>query len=425
MTTATKPAAAPTPPALTGAVEQPSFGEAISNYVTKVRGGDMGSLPAIFALAVLVIAFIILRPSTFPSALNFANLFQQGAVISTIAMGLVFVLLIGEIDLSAGFTSGFAGAVLAKTLTEYGWPWYLSLGLALVAGLVVGLVNGLLVAKVGIPSFIATLAMFLALQGLVLLIISTGGNVPVHDSVIVAIQNKNLPIALGWALGAIAVIAYAASALNTWASRRRNNLIAAPLGLVLLKIAVLTVVVLGAVALLSQERSHNPQIVSLKGVPIVIPIIVILALLLGAVLSKTAFGRHIYGVGGNAEATRRAGIPVARIRIYAFMICSVMAAIAGIFAASRATSVDPNAGGSNTLLYAVGAAVIGGTSLFGGRGRIIDALIGGAVIAVIDNGMGLLGYSAGIKYVVTGGVLAAAAAVDALSRRRARSTGRV
>ena len=425
MTTATKPAAAPTPPALTGAVEQPSFGEAISNYVTKVRGGDMGSLPAIFALAVLVIAFIILRPSTFPSALNFANLFQQGAVISTIAMGLVFVLLIGEIDLSAGFTSGFAGAVLAKTLTEWGWPWYMSLGLALVAGLVVGLVNGLLVAKVGIPSFIATLAMFLALQGLVLLIISTGGNVPVHDSVIVAIQNKNLPIALGWALGVIAVVAYAAASISTWASCRRSNLLAAPIGLVLLKIVVLTAVVLGAVALLSQERSHNPQIVSLKGVPIVIPIIVVLALLLGAVLSKTAFGRHIYGVGGNAEATRRAGIPVARIRIYCFMICSVMAAIAGIFAASRATSVDPNAGGSNTLLYAVGAAVIGGTSLFGGRGRIIDALIGGAVIAVIDNGMGLLGYSAGIKYVVTGAVLAAAAAVDALSRRRARSTGRV
>ncbi|HWJ85619.1 MAG TPA: ABC transporter permease, partial [Cellulomonas sp.] len=142
------------------------------------------------------------------------------------------------------------------------------------------------------------------------------------------------------------------------------------------------------------------------------------------VLTRTAFGRHIYAVGGNAEATRRAGINVPMVRTACFMICSTMAAVAGIFAASRATSVDPNAGGSNVLLYAVGAAVIGGTSLFGGKGRIIDALIGGAVIAVIDNGMALLGYGAGIKYVVTGGVLVAAASIDAISRRRARATGR-
>jgi len=422
MSTSTVSSSAPPSP-LTANVEQPTFGEAVSNYVTKVRGGDMGSLPALAALVVLIIAFIALRPSTFPSALNFANLFQQGAVISTISMGLVFVLLIGEIDLSAGFTSGLGGSIMAILLLNHGWPWYFAVVAAIVSGIVVGLWNGFLVAKVGIPSFIATLASFLALQGAVLLIISTGGNVPVHDNVILAIENKNLPVVWGWALGVIAVLAYAAGSLNTRVQRRRNGLLAAPIGLVVVKIVALAVVVLGAVALLSQERSHTA--LSIKGVPIVVPIIVVLALALGFVLTRTAFGRHIYAVGGNAEATRRAGIPVARVRMACFVLCSAMAAIAGIFAASRANSVDPNAGGSNTLLYAVGAAVIGGTSLFGGKGRIIDALIGGAVIAVIDNGMGLLGYSAGIKYIVTGAVLAAAAAVDALSRRRARATGRV
>jgi D-xylose transport system permease protein len=272
---------------------------------------------------------------------------------------------------------------------------------------------------------VATLAAFLAFQGIVLLIIGAGGNVSITDPVILAIQNENVPPAIGWVLAVVAVAAYAFQSLGTWRHRRDRGLLTAPLGLVVLKIVVLAAVVLALVYALNQERSLNPARTSIQGVPIVVPIIALLALLLGFVLTRTPFGRHIYAVGGNAEATRRAGIPVAGVRLACFMICSTMAAVAGVFAASRATSVDPNAGGSNVLLYAVGAAVIGGTSLFGGKGRILDALIGGAVIAVIDNGMGLLGYSAGVKYVVTGGVLAVAAAVDALSRRRARATGRV
>jgi len=191
----------------------------------------------------------------------------------------------------------------------------------------------------------------------------------------------------------------------------------------LLKPIAVTVVTLALVFVLNLERSFNVRIASLRGVPIVVPIICLIALVLGFVLRRTAFGRHIYAVGGNAEAARRAGINVAQIRIACFVICSGLAAIAGIFAASRATSVDPNAGGQNILLYAVGAAVIGGTSLFGGKGRIVDALIGGAVVAVIDNGMGLLGYSAGVKYLVTGAVLIVAAGVDALSRRRSVASG--
>jgi D-xylose transport system permease protein len=384
----------------------------------------MGSLPAILALVVLCAVFVALRPETFPSAGNFANLFQQGALIVTIAMGLVFVLLIGEIDLSAGVTSGVAGAVLAYTLTLHHWAWYLSTLAAVVSGVVVGLVLGWLVARIGIPSFIATLAAFLAFQGVVLLMLGEGGTVPVRAPAIVSIQNDNLPVVWGWILGVVAVLAYGAGSVNTWMTRRRKGLLAAPIGLVVVKVAAVTLVVLGAVAVLNQERSKSAA-VSIKGVPIVVPIIVVLALGLGFLLTRTAFGRHIYAVGGNAEATRRAGIAVSRVRIVCFLICSTMAAVGGIFAASRATSVDPNAGGSNTLLYAVAAAVIGGTSLFGGKGRIVDALIGGAVIAVIDNGMGLLGYSASVKYIVTGAVLAGAAAVDALSRRRARATGRV
>ncbi|MFI2752984.1 sugar ABC transporter permease [Cellulomonas sp. P22] len=421
--TVTPPTPPPAPSVQAGAVEQPTLAEALQAYLRRVRGGDMGSLPAILALAVLAGVFVLLKPQTFPSVLNIANLFQQGAVVATIAMGLVFVLLLGEIDLSAGFASGVCGAVLAVTLRDFGWPWYAALATAILTGVAIGLMLGLLVARVGIPSFVATLAAFLAFQGIVLLIIGAGGNVPVTDPVILAIQNKNVPPVLGWVLAVVAVGSYAVTSLRTWSVRRARGLLTSPLGLVVAKIVVLAAVVLGLVGALNQERSLNPARTSLKGVPIVVPIIVVLALVLGFVLTRTAFGRHVYAVGGNAEATRRAGIAVKKVRIACFMTCSTMAAVAGVFAASRATSVDPNAGGSNVLLYAVGAAVIGGTSLFGGKGRIVDALIGGAVIAVIDNGMGLLGYSAGIKYVVTGAVLAAAAGVDALSRRRARATG--
>jgi D-xylose transport system permease protein len=186
-------------------------------------------------------------------------------------------------------------------------------------------------------------------------------------------------------------------------------------------LAVLTGI---AVYVLNLERSRNALVISLKGIPWVVPIILLLLVVLSFVLGRTAYGRHVYATGGNAEAARRAGIKVASIRTSVFMVCSTMAAIGGIIAASRANSVDPNAGGSNTLLYAVGAAVIGGTSLFGGKGKVRDAIIGGAVIAVIDNGMGLLGYSAGIKFIVTGLVLLIAASVDALSRKRAHATGR-
>ncbi|MDN5768059.1 MAG: ABC transporter permease [Humibacillus sp.] len=421
MSTSTLPPSA-TPSPLAGAVQQPTFTENVQGYVSKLRGGDMGTLPAILAFLILTAVFVVLKPGTFTSFLNIANLFQQGAVVATIGMGLVFVLLLGEIDLSAGFASGVCGAVLAVALTNKQWPLIVALPLSLLTGVVIGLGLGLLVAKVGIPSFIATLAAFLAFQGVVLLIIGNGGNISITNPAVLAIENKNIAPWLGWLIVIAALVIYVGMGLRQWSTRRNNGLLVAPLASLIVKLGLVVVIVLALTFILNQERSLNPLRTSISGIPIVIPVIAVLALGLTFLLNGTAFGRHVYGVGGNAEATRRAGINVARVRITCFVICSTLAACAGIFGASRATSVDPNAGGSNVLLYAVGAAVIGGTSLFGGKGRVVDALIGAAVIAVIDNGMGLLGYSAGVKYVVTGGVLVLAAGVDALSRGRMRGS---
>jgi len=401
----------------------PSVGTYVRDYLDRVRGGDIGSLPAVFGLVVLVVVFSILRPVFF-SAGNFANLLTQGAAVTVIAMGLVFVLLLGEIDLSAGFASGVCAAVLATLLTEWGYSWPVAVAAAVITGLLIGTVLGTLVARVGIPSFVVTLGAFLAFQGTVLLIIGEGGNVPIRDETILAIENKNLPPLWGWLLWAVAIGGYAAVVLLQAQRRRARGLAAAPVTVLAAKVGGLALVTGAAVYVLNQERSRNALVVSLKGVPWVVPLILVLLVVLSFVLLRTAYGRHVYAVGGNAEAARRAGINVSNIRTSVFMIGSTMAAIGGIIAASRANSVDPNAGGSNTLLYAVGAAVIGGTSLFGGKGKVHDAILGGAVIAVIDNGMGLLGYSAGIKFIVTGLVLLIAASVDALSRKRAHATGR-
>ena len=399
-----------------------SLAQHVSGYFRRLAGGELGALPAVAGLLVLCLIFTALRP-VFPSARNFANLFTQGAQISIIAMGLVFVLLLGEIDLSAGFASGVCAAVLAELLTNWHWPWYLAILTALVTGVVIGLVLGTLVAKVRIPSFVVTLAAFLAFQGVALLMLKNGANISVSDPVVNAIENKNLPVWLSWVLLIAVVVGYLAVQLLRVRSRAARGLGTDPLSLIAIKTGGIAVLGGLAVYFLNIERSFNPLRVSLRGVPIVVPLILLLLVVWSFILSRTGYGRHIYAVGGSSEAARRAGINVDRIRTSVFVICSGMASIGGIVAASRANSVDPNTGGSNILLYAVGAAVIGGTSLFGGKGRVLDAVLGGAVIAVIDNGMGLMGYSSGVKYVVTGIVLLLAAGIDALSRRRAAATG--
>ena len=403
-------------------VVKPTVGSHLHDYWGRVRGGDLGSLPAVLGLVLLSLIFGTAR-DTFFGALNFANLFSQGAQYIFIAMGLVFVLLLGEIDLSAGFASGVCGAVMAIQLTNEGWPWYGAIPAAMLTGIVIGFVLGFLVAKFGIPSFVVTLAAFLAFQGILLKLLGGGKNISITDTFVLKLANSNLSVAVSWILAIGAVLGYAGVQANRLRSRAARGLVTDPVGIVLLRIAGLAVVLLIATAILSQERSINPAINSVKGVPIVAPVIAVFLVIWTFVLGRTTYGRHLYAVGGNTEAARRAGIPVDRIRISVFVICSFMASIGGILAVSRANSVDPNTGGSNVLLYSVGAAVIGGTSLFGGKGKAVNAVIGGAVIAVIDNGMGLMGYTAGTKYIVTGLILLVAASVDALARRRAAATG--
>jgi len=403
-------------------VIKPTVSSHIQDYWARIRGGDLGSLPAILGLVVLCVIFGAAR-ETFTSSLNIANLFNQGAQIIFIAMGLVFVLLLGEIDLSAGYTSGVAGAVMAVLLTNQGRPWYVAILAGLVIGLVIGFLLGFLVSKVGIPSFVVTLAAFLGFQGVLLALLKGGANISITEKVVVALNNNNLSVVGSWIFAAIVVLGFAGVQFNKIRARKSRGLVSDPLGIVAMRIAGVLILTVVATALLTQERAINPAVNSLKGIPIVVPIIAFFYVLWTFVLSRTAYGRHVYAVGGNTEAARRAGIPVDRVRISVFVICSFMAAVGGIIQVSRAASVDPNTGGSNVLLYAVGAAVIGGTSLFGGKGKIMHAVIGGLVIAVINNGMVLLGLKDWVRYVVTGVILLIAASVDALSRRRAAATG--
>jgi D-xylose transport system permease protein len=400
-----------------------TVGGFFQGYVNRVRGGDLGALPAIAGIVVLAILFTSLRPGTFPTALNLTNLLVQAVPISLLAMGLVFVLLLGEIDLSAGVVSGVCAAVMAVLMARQGVPWYWAVLGALVAGVAIGLFTGVLVSVVRIPSFVVTLALFLGWQGVTLKIIGQGGTVPVRDAVIVGFTNNSLPALWGWILAVVVIVAFAALQLNRWRVQRSRNLAHAPLAVVVARIALIAVITLAVTALLNTNRALNPNI-TLLGVPYAIPVVIALLLVLTFVLTRTSFGRHVYAVGGNSEASRRAGINVTRIRILVFALSSTMAAVSGIAAASRLASVDPSSGGGNTLLYAVAAAVIGGTSLFGGRGRVRDALLGGLVIAIIDNGLGLLGVAAYLNFIITGAVLLLAASVDALARRRQAATGR-
>ncbi|MBI1352574.1 MAG: ABC transporter permease [Actinomycetales bacterium] len=424
----------PTDVDLSAAGDTGGISQAIRDYFTRVRGGEVGSLPAVLGLIVLFLLFSVLKPDTFFSTFNFANLLNQGTAIIVLAMGLVFVLLLGEIDLSAGFTAGTAAAVLAVALSSWGWAWPLALLAGLLTGTAIGFFIGILVARLGIPSFVVTLAMFLALQGVMLLIISEGGTIRLRSDFLLAIMNQNMPVWAGWLLWALVVGGYALVAWRGISGRRKAGLRATATSVWAAKTIALAVLLGVMVFLLNQERQilrpgkescptsgDAPLgcIPVIQGVPWAVLVVLVLVVGLTFVLSRTPFGRHIYAVGGNAEAARRAGINVKWIKTYCFMIGSTLAAVAGVLIASRDNSVSPTTGGAQTLLFAVGAAVIGGTSLFGGKGKVMDAVIGGLVIAVIANGLPLITQQSGIQFVVTGLVLLVAASVDAISRKRA------
>src|SRR3712207_342865 len=286
-----------------------SVGGAVRAYFDRVRGGDLGALPAVLGIVALGLLFFALRPETFLTPRNMANLADQAAPIIILAMGLVFILLLGEIDLSAGVVSGVCAAVMAKLLADAGAPWYVAVGAALLTGVLIGLFTGSLVGLIGIPSFVVTLALFLGWQGFTLRLIGEGGTVPVRDPVISAISDRNLPVVLGWVLAVVTIALYAALQLNRWRNQRAKGLAHQPLAVVLVRVGVIALVVVLVTAVLSVYRAPAVGVV-LAGIPYAIPLVVILLLALSFMLGRTGFGRHVYAVGGNAEAARRAGISV-------------------------------------------------------------------------------------------------------------------
>jgi len=417
-----------TAPPTIGSGHEGGVRDQVVAWARNIRHGEMGALPAIGGFVVLLILFSFLD-STFLTPLNLANLLTQAATLMMLAMALVFVILLGEIDLSAGVTSGVAAAIFVVLVHNYQVNWIAAVGVALAAGLVIGSFIGVFVAKVGIPSFVVTLGLFLGLQGLQLIIIGTGGAYRIETPEISAIMNKNLPLIGGWIALAVAISIAVAIALFDRSRRARAGVVNRPIVIMWARLLVIAGAGSLFVALLNIDRAANRgtlngvaiQNNAIEGVPIVVPIAVGILWLGTFVLDRTRFGRHLYAVGGNPEAARRAGIKVASVRIAAFVICSTLAVVSGIFDASRIGVVTASTGGQ-IVLSGVAAAVVGGVSLFGGRGRLSHAAIGALVIAVIANGLGLLGLPSGANYLVTGGVLILAAAFDAVSRKRAGGT---
>jgi D-xylose transport system permease protein len=413
---------------LIGSGQEGGLMDQVRAWLQRVRGGDMGALPAVAGFVVLSALFSILSPY-FLTERNFANLMTQAATLVTLGMALVFVILLGEIDLSAGVTAGVTMCIFIVLVNVQGLNWILALVIAFLVGIFIGTFIGFFVARVGIPSFVVTLGLFLGLQGLELIVIGSGGLYRVQIPEIIAIQNSNLPIWGGWVVLAVMLLVSAGTAFLDRRRRTRAGVPNRTIALVVAKLA--TIAVLGglAVFLLNRNRGQAPTILNgqqvggniIEGVPIVVPIVLVILWIGTFVLDRTRYGRYIYAIGGNAEAARRAGIKIITVRWTAFIVCSTLAVFAGLFSISKVGSVDA-AAGRDLVLSGVAAAVVGGVSLFGGRGKLIHAAIGALVIAVITNGLGLLNLPAGVNYAVTGGVLILAATVDAVSRVRAGGT---
>jgi D-xylose transport system permease protein len=478
----TEPTQTPPPPILapTAAAEAPTeagfavdagatnLKDAFLGYVTRIRGGEVGALPAVAGLVLLMVVFST-TTKVFLTRGNLANLPTQAAPTILIGMGLVFVLLLGEIDLSAGTAAGLASAGMAIAVNFHGnletqlkggmfgayivvmvlalvvaarerlWPGViailfggvvlvthigsnqvLAMLLAVTTGTSIGILTGFLRARVGIPSFVVTLALYLAWQGVLIQFLGAGNSFPTQRfKTINALENTNISPLWSWVVLIVFVGGYGAFTLYTSIKRRAQQLSAQPISLVVGRFAILAVLGVFSVFFLNKNRNPNKTGGVIQGLPWVVLLILIVLVAMTLLLSKTSFGRHLYASGGNAEAARRAGIDVPRMRIAAFGISSSLAAIGGVVLASKQGGVPADAGGGNTLLFAVGAAVVGGTSLFGGRGRVRDAVLGGLVITIIPNGLQLHpNVGASYQYVITGGFLLVAAAVDALSRSR-------
>jgi D-xylose transport system permease protein len=381
-----------------------------------IKAGDVGTLPVIIGL-IAISLFFYSKNDNFLTAGNFTNLMTQMAGVTTVAIGVVFVLLLGEIDLSIGYVAGVAGVVVAELQVPDG-SWQLKGVLAIaVAVAVTALIGGLqgsFVAYVGVPSFVVTLAGLLFWQGVILYVIGDTGVIIIEDNTINNVANYFFSDRAGLLIAALATALFAVTSLSGVVGRRRHGIRTDSLVLVGAKLVFVAAVMFGAVIWANKER----------GFPLAFVLVLILLVFWTWVAERTTFGRHVYAVGGNAEAARRSGIDVARIRLYVFMISGLMAGFGGVILAARLNSVDLNAGGGTLLLDAISAAVIGGTSLFGGRGRVISALLGALVISTVGNGIDLLGYSSSIRFMVTGAILLAAVTLDAVSRRRLERAGR-
>jgi len=403
-----------TPPGIATGYEGTALDQ-LKAYGARLRAGEMGMLPAIAGFIVLCILFQILSPD-FLGLLNVANLITETAFLAMLAVALVFVILIAEIDLSAGVTAGVGMAVFVQLNNALHLNWIVALVVSLAVGVVIGLFIGYFVAKVGIPSFVVTLGLFLGFQGLQLVLLGNGNTYRITDPSVLAIENSNMPVWAGWLMWAIIVAVSLATAFYDRARRQRAGVPVRPLNLLFIRVAAIAVVTGILVFLLNENRSVS--VIPIEGVPIVVPIVIAILWIFTQILDRTRWGIHLYAVGGNPEAARRAGINVAFIRICAFVLCSTLAVVSGLFQASE-VGVVGSSFGQTDVLNGVAAAVVGGVSLFGGRGRLMQGVIGALVITAITNGLGLLSLPGGVNLLITGGVLVLAATVDALSRKRA------
>jgi D-xylose transport system permease protein len=403
-----------------GAIVADSFGEYVAAQWKKVKGGESGVLPVVIGLIVIVIIFQT-KNGKFLSGGNLVNLIDQGAFIMVLGMAEVFVLLLGEIDLSAGFNMAIGATVTAELAAPpHNVPWFLAILAGIAACVVISTVVGLLITRLRLPSFIVTLAFFLGLQGVLLSLFShdshaSGGNINITNKIINDLVNGYLSPTAGWIVMVVAVVAFAALNILRDRRRRQSGLVTPPLALTLLKIGA--VAIAGVVVVLVCNHNRGGVLISIRGVPWVIPIVLVVLISFTFLLGRTRFGRYLYAIGGNAEAARRAGISLNRIRLAAFMLAGLMAGIAGVLYESYLGSISSNVDGGTNVLYAVAAAVIGGTSLFGGRGKMLHAVLGGVIIAAIANGMGLIQLSAATTFMVNALVLLAAVTVDAVGRR--------
>jgi D-xylose transport system permease protein len=414
-------------PAITAAIPT-TVGESVRSYRYRVRSGELGSLPAVLGIVLLIVIFGVLKPDLLHAS-SIGSLLQESAAPITLAMGLVFVLLLGEIDLSAGVVGAAASAFGVLWTARHGLPWYIAVIAAVVFGTAAGTLLGWLRARLGIPSFVVTLAAFISFQGIQIFLAGNSGGLSTQNQpVLVNLIYGNLSRVDGWIALVVFVAGFAVVKFYQREDRKKQGLAVESSTMFGIRIAAIAVGGAVFVYLCNlNELAPWQQARGLYqgGLPWLVPIIAVLGVILTFVLSKTRYGRHIYAVGGNTEAARRAGIPVRLIRTSVFSICSALAAISGLFAASQQNAATDNQGLGNTLLLGVAAAVVGGTSLAGGRGRVVDAILGGLALSILAFGMSdLLNSGNNTQYedIITGVVLLIAAGVDATSRHAGRAS---